>query len=465
MLDRLKNAWASLTCTSFALFGLAFHKAWVYISVPEFASDFLGIASMRVMFDLLCAIAALCFGLLALRASTKRMRRTLFPLAIALQMGSSALLLVSLIVPFAEPALGALSCTAGAFGVVSMALLWTDLYSSFNPARVALYYSGSIILGNILAFALESNLPPRLYVVTGMLPIVTAFCFRTSLKTREEEKLRETPRSRSVFVPWKAILFFAVYAFAYGVSLTVLPRGSVVSHLPIALPAIIVMASVLLDAKRFNFEIMYRLAFPLMVCGFLLIATIPGLDKSLISFLISASYSAAEILIVLIICSMSYRSAVSAFWLFGIMKTFQYFAKTLGMNAGIALETLHPESGINAIAVAVIILVVVGASMLLMSERSIFSNWGAAAKDTSSSDKSPFDHVIARIDGLSSIYALTQRETEVLYLMAKGKTVAGIGSDMFIAEGTVKAHIQHIYQKLDVHSRKELMDLLGAERE
>ncbi|WP_417143481.1 response regulator transcription factor [Raoultibacter massiliensis] len=102
---------------------------------------------------------------------------------------------------------------------------------------------------------------------------------------------------------------------------------------------------------------------------------------------------------------------------------------------------------------------------LHQSERSIFSNWGAAAKDTSSSDKSPFDHVIARIDGLSSIYALTQRETEVLYLMAKGKTVAGIGSDMFIAEGTVKAHIQHIYQKLDVHSRKELMDLLGAERE
>lgn len=62
------------------------------------------------------------------------------------------------------------------------------------------------------------------------------------------------------------------------------------------------------------------------------------------------------------------------------------------------------------------------------------------------------------------MYALTQRESEVLILLAQGKTVKGIGSDMFIAEGTVKAHIQHIYQKMDVHSRAELMRTLGIER-
>lgn len=33
---------------------------------------------------------------------------------------------------------------------------------------------------------------------------------------------------------------------------------------------------------------------------------------------------------------------------------------------------------------------------------------------------------------------------------------------MFIAESTVKVHVRHIYQKLDVHSRKELTRLLGV---
>ena len=35
--------------------------------------------------------------------------------------------------------------------------------------------------------------------------------------------------------------------------------------------------------------------------------------------------------------------------------------------------------------------------------------------------------------------------------------------DRFIANGTAKAHVRHIYQKLDIHTRQELFDLLGVE--
>ena len=33
---------------------------------------------------------------------------------------------------------------------------------------------------------------------------------------------------------------------------------------------------------------------------------------------------------------------------------------------------------------------------------------------------------------------------------------------MFISEGTVKAHLHHIYTKLDVRGRKELVSLLDS---
>lgn len=50
---------------------------------------------------------------------------------------------------------------------------------------------------------------------------------------------------------------------------------------------------------------------------------------------------------------------------------------------------------------------------------------------------------------------LTDRETEVLHLMAKGLTNNQIADALAIAEGTVKNHLVNIYQKLGVHSRAE----------
>ncbi|MFR3272808.1 MAG: LuxR C-terminal-related transcriptional regulator [Slackia sp.] len=34
--------------------------------------------------------------------------------------------------------------------------------------------------------------------------------------------------------------------------------------------------------------------------------------------------------------------------------------------------------------------------------------------------------------------------------------------ELFIANGTAKAHVRHIYQKLDIHTRQELFDMLGV---
>ncbi|MBN1248275.1 MAG: hypothetical protein JXC32_11500 [Anaerolineae bacterium] len=50
---------------------------------------------------------------------------------------------------------------------------------------------------------------------------------------------------------------------------------------------------------------------------------------------------------------------------------------------------------------------------------------------------------------------LSQRELEVLQLIALGKTNRGIAQQLFIAPGTVKAHTSHIYQKLNVANRTE----------
>jgi DNA-binding NarL/FixJ family response regulator len=48
---------------------------------------------------------------------------------------------------------------------------------------------------------------------------------------------------------------------------------------------------------------------------------------------------------------------------------------------------------------------------------------------------------------------LTQRELEVLRLLARGKTNRGIAQELVVSEKTVASHVSHIFTKLDVTSR------------
>ncbi|MDH3295692.1 MAG: LuxR C-terminal-related transcriptional regulator [Acidimicrobiia bacterium] len=50
---------------------------------------------------------------------------------------------------------------------------------------------------------------------------------------------------------------------------------------------------------------------------------------------------------------------------------------------------------------------------------------------------------------------LTRREREVLALLADGLDGTAIAEQLFLSQLTVRNHIQHILNKLGVHSRAE----------
>jgi DNA-binding NarL/FixJ family response regulator len=57
-------------------------------------------------------------------------------------------------------------------------------------------------------------------------------------------------------------------------------------------------------------------------------------------------------------------------------------------------------------------------------------------------------------------HGLTTRQIEVLRLLARGLTNREISSALGIAAGTVKAHLAHIYEVLDVTNRTEAAKVL-----
>ncbi|MDN5836470.1 MAG: LuxR C-terminal-related transcriptional regulator [Nitrosospira sp.] len=52
-------------------------------------------------------------------------------------------------------------------------------------------------------------------------------------------------------------------------------------------------------------------------------------------------------------------------------------------------------------------------------------------------------------------HGLSERESEIMGWVRKGKTNAEIGSILCISSFTVKNHIQHIFKKLDVYNRMQ----------
>ncbi len=53
----------------------------------------------------------------------------------------------------------------------------------------------------------------------------------------------------------------------------------------------------------------------------------------------------------------------------------------------------------------------------------------------------------------ADVATLTSRELEVLALIGRGKTNAEIAAELFVSEGTVKTHINHLFTKLRLRDR------------
>ncbi len=68
------------------------------------------------------------------------------------------------------------------------------------------------------------------------------------------------------------------------------------------------------------------------------------------------------------------------------------------------------------------------------------------------------------IDEFADEYSLTDREREVVMLIYEGAGNSEISEKLFISLNTVKSHIKHIFRKLQVNSRLELIQVINEKK-
>ena len=145
-------------------------------------------------------------------------------------------------------------------------------------------------------------------------------------------------------------------------------------------------------------------------------------------------------------------------------------APAQGLQAGSALSdrsasvaaTSPASSSLSASQASADSHVADAAAESIAADASAESTFAAVSPTAAESEQvpAPIDPLAHRIAALAAEYKLTRRETEVFGLLAHGRSIPYVRDALFISKDTAATHAKHIYAKLGVHSRQELIDLV-----
>ncbi len=350
----------------------------------------------------------------------------------------------------------------GGFGFALFLLLAAEVIASLPLLRIFLFSTLSQLAAAALTFFLSGLDEPRMLVAVLLLPIAARIAVARAYAGLPDQDKLARPCSKFTY-PWKIFVLMALYSFVYGLRQSQLVAGAGQhTGASTAIMMGVLFLSAYFFSNRFNIGTLYRSPLVLIICGFLLIPAEGIFGNVVSSYLIAMSYSLTSLLVALLFYDISKRLGVTIVVFSGIKNAEQIFV-VMGKGASNALDSVGLTSGAQDIVIAVLVAVMMlVATLILLSERELASKWGVRILDVGGLvERTPEEERRDEmVEALASRARLTPRETEIVALVAQGRNGPAIMAELFIAEGTLKAHMSHIYEKCGVANRRELKELL-----
>lgn len=252
-----------------------------------------------------------------------------------------------------------------------------------------------------------------------------------------------------------------------------------------ALTLIIVYGAAIMSSEQ-STRTIYKAAICVMAFFFMLLPVFTG-AQDVESVLALAGYGTFNVLIWMLLAEISSNYRLASTEVFGIGWGMVTLGVLLGSLAGNLVDTFAPFSPqflslialIATMAVLLSFLFVFRESDLIALTTSADADAGDPADASDASETTPSSGSRSRVNDempprprfqdrcleVACAFELSPKETEVMTLFAKGRSAARIQEELFISKGTVSTHLRHIYQKMDVHSKQELLDVIeGIDR-
>lgn len=491
--------------TPLCLFGLIPVRIWTQTMIYDryFFTDY-GVNSLFINF--LRAAFIVVFIALSLRAFTVNERLWKQTLFLSVACATVAVVLQILPGPMG-PVWNIIQICTGAFGIIWMGGCWMCIY-----ARLPLSRSVCIILASLALSALAGlilSYTPRTFalMISLFAPTLSLVMWLQSYELVKQNNHVTWDAVKPLTVIFQTKYFgFSFVRIAVGImlfSLTIGMARGFPSGEPLELGTIgmclhqvgvIVFAvstvAVLVARKKLSTASLWRFLISLVLLSLLLLSIQQQYYNQIGSGILTLANTFSLAVIWISALQIARLTGLKSYTVLGIFWLLHLLMRELGRTVIYIVATPHE---ISLILLMVIILILCASTIFMFGSVNLTTTWTEVTMDDIGASETKNDLsleaddpeartcVQQKFDGaqvqspvecdksnkasdqwctvLSETYNLTDRETDVMRLISEGRSKPYIAELLGLSENTVKSYTKALYQKLDIHSRQELIDL------
>lgn len=376
---------------------------------------------------------------------------------------------------------------------------WGHVYGRLDPQTSSFWILSSVFIAVVIYFGVAglSYLVPEAGPIACLTIAVTACLLLVRATRRSEAAIEPDELQAAPIVPhgieivktlWKPVVGCAVFAFVFSLSEQFATTGtaavdfnsvhtfSLLGNAAGAVALLIIMFGL---GKRLDPSTVGKVSIPLLVLGCLILPAMLGVTTIGANMLISTGCVIFDMMLACLLAETSYDYRANGAVLAGISRGITIGVSGIGALLGWVLATALSSNMFALIAVVLgtCYLAALAFSVSLSHRRTPFASLEVEAEDTRSvnvqNDKMDVGkaHELERIAQeladrkigcIVNKFGLTRREAEVLEYLVRGRSLSYISDELVLSLHTVRSHVRHIYEKTQVHTRQDLIDLFES---
>ncbi len=454
--------------TGWRLLGLSFWQAWQMITmltgvvVPD-TGHFSFAGNVILWLVLFITVGYLVVVLFSRRISPFLSHRFCFIVAGVLT--ALGTIIMPLTLTFLDGGAGFAIYLVGAIiagmGNALLLIMWGELWSALATGRVGRHLYVSYTFAFVLFFVVYA-LPNWLAVLlTAAFPIISV-CVLSNCRKEPRREPSVIPLDIKSVPVVRILTCIVIISIVFGMSQVLMNFFQ--TNDEYLIPKALILAGCAIGAIALSLALsspdaepvsLYRPIIPAMVAGLILIILLPSSYEFVGAGLIIMGVYCLDMLMMLVSTDVAFRGRIPVAFSFGLVILCARIGTLVGTVSADALmgaEFWSFNTLVIVFLLGVLVLVIIG--MLFFTQTDVqllHSVPRKQANDISLEEK---------CNDIAEMCHLTNREREVLILLARGRTVPYICEELSIARGTAKHHVGNIYRKIGVFDRQGLLDAI-----
>lgn len=507
-LDTSKPRWFSLNKLPFRLFGFGIIMGCHFLIL--YSPIFSHFNNQTALYDLVAyrqtlLNVGLAVSFFSILLFNKKIPSTLLSEknARSLNIVSSLLLIVFIILALISAVYNLTNLHLVSFTLIGFALgqityLWFHLYSETSVNYSFIYLSISMIIAGILGFlGRYLNDTITIALLVG-LPIIAAFMYQSSYQGIQVRSLELAERGKVdkrgaikplIAITLKLSMLSLIVGILQGVgtqeSMNFFSIDSPYASLGATVAGLIILLLTSNIYYRYRLFNKTQLAITIFLISIVLLPFSKGSSLVFISSLVMFAYIYMDLQVLIQTLNLVRTFDVNSAFLIGLNRGILYASFAVGIVLSQFLTDAianmpHIPFILSSTCIVLMALFLLAVELIELKpailnepmfnaedldldvstteESSEDSDDGTPSETpVTPSGKLPFRF---RVQHTAELYELSPRETEVLFLIAKGRNAEYVQNALQISSHTAKSHISNIYKKLGVHSAQEMLDVL-----